>query len=146
MPFPPLPPNVHSLLCGFCDSLEASRAWWIHRRSKSSTDETDAAITCAGQDGDIAVAEETIVYNDSPASGLTMYRRNSHAPLARRVIRIGPRLSRDDVRRGRLRPLPHVLLGNEPSLTPIENELLELTGNPQAPFDDDESLPSLESV
>ena len=39
------------------------------------------------------------------------------------------------------RNLSHVLLPSD-----IEDELLQLTGNPQAPFDDDESLPSLESV
>ena len=44
------------------------------------------------------------------------------------------------------RNLSHVLHVNDPSLSSIEDELLQLTGNPQAPFDDDESLLSLESV
>ena len=142
MLFPPLPPNVHSLLCGFCDSLGASRAWWNRRRSKSSSDEADAAstITCAGQDSDIA--QETIAYYDNPALGLTMYRRNSHEPLARRVTHVGPHGT--FIVDGH--NLSHAFFVNDPSLTPIENELLQLTGNPQAPFDDDESLPSLESV
>ena len=142
MLFPPLPPNVHSLLCGFCDSLGASRAWWNRRRSKSSSDEADAAstITCAGQDSDIR--QETIAYYDNPALGLTMYRRNSHEPLARRVTHVGPRGT--FIVDGR--NLSHAFFANDPLLTPIENELLQLTGNPQAPFDDDGTLPSLESV
>lgn len=145
MPFPPLPPQVHSLLCGFCDSLDASRAWWSAlRQSRSGTDESDSDIgTCAGQDGDIG--EETISYFDNPASGLAVCRRSYHAPLARRVhvTHVGPRGTFIVVDGRNLSRVLHV---NGPSLAPVENELLQITGNPQAPFDDDESLPSLESV
>ena len=143
MLFPPLPPQVHSLLCGFCDSLDVSREWWSRRRSKSRTDETDAGRvgTCAGQEG--VMSGETTVYFDNPALSLTMHRRSYHAPLARRVTHVGPRGTFIIVDGRNLSRALHV---NGPSLAPVENELLQITGNPQAPFDDDESLPSLESV
>ena len=136
MRFPPLPPHVHRLFCGVCDSLDASRTWWNRRRSKSSTDETDddGGSTCGDQGGD--VAEETIVYYDNPALNLTVRRRN---PQERPQVHVSfnPFIMVNDGRNN----LSHVLLPSD-----IEDELLQLTGNPQAPFDDDESLPSLESV
>lgn len=139
MLFPPLPPHVHRLFCGVCDSLEASRAWWIRRRSKSrsSTDEADAASTCADQDGDIA--EETIVYYDNPTLNLTAHSCNPQSASSRRgpqQVTFNPFIMVNDGRN-----LSHVLRASD-----IEDELLQLTGNPQAPFDDDESLSSLESI
>ena len=82
MLFPPLPPHVHRLFCGVCNSLEASRAWWNRRRRKSSTDERDTATTCVDQDGDIA--EEAIVYYDNPALNSMLHPRNPQSGLSRR--------------------------------------------------------------
>ena len=124
MRFPPLPPHVHRLFCGVCDSLDASRTWWNRRRSKSSTDETDDAgrSTCADQDRDVTEETTRIVYYDNPQS--TLGRRGSQ-------VMFNPFIMVNDGRN-----LSHVLLPSD-----IEDELLQLTGNPQAPFDDDESLP-----
>jgi len=91
----------------------------------------------------------TIVHSDRLSSNATRSSRDctlhyysAHLTF-RRVAHAGPHIF--FIVDGRRRNF-HYVLNDASQTTPVANELLQLTGNPQAPFDDDESLPSLEPI
>jgi hypothetical protein len=136
MPVPPLPSHVHSLLCGVCDSLSVricTGCRWCDRRRSSATryqrgrnesgnnvqgaNETESAG--AGGHHDLT-GGAIFVDNQSAAPAQYPNRTFTFNPLT-----------------------PEQIFYLRESAT---RDMLKLTGNPQAPFDDDESMPSLESV
>ena len=139
MPFPPRPSHVHSLLCGVCDSLSvricAGCRWCDRRRSSGATryqrGRNERRGNTAAQGGNETQSAGAGGQHDL-TGGAIFVDNQSTAPAQypNRTFTFNPLT-------------PEQIAYLRESAT---RDMLKLTGNPQAPFDDDESLPSLESV
>ena len=136
MPFPPLPSHVQTLICGVCDSLNAVNCLGCRRcdrrsrrssatryqrgRNESGNNAQDATGTESARAGGHHDLTGGAIFVDNQYAAPVRYPNRTFNPFT-----------------------PEQIAYLRESAT---RDMLKLTGNPQVPFDDDESLPSLESM